>query len=352
MHYRRLGNTGLSVSSLTLGTMGFGTETPEAEAFAMIDAFLEAGGTMLDTADVYGGGASEALLGRWRASRPGAAAAKVIIATKARFGTGPDANDAGTSRRHLHRALDASLRRLGVDAIDLYQMHGWDPLTPIEETLGFLDAAVRAGKVHYIGLSNFTGWQLQLALSTARAMGLQLPVTLQQQYSLTCREIEYEVIPAALHNGIGLLPWSPLAAGFLSGSVTRDAAPAPDTRLGSDNPMYRHIFRALSATERNWRTLDAVRRVADDSGATPAQVALRWVTHRPGVTSTIIGARSMAQLRDNLGAAALVLDTAATATLDAASAPAPDDYPYGLFGRLQRDRYLNSSDQALRELPA
>jgi aryl-alcohol dehydrogenase-like predicted oxidoreductase len=352
MKYRTLGNTGLSVSHLTLGTMGFGTETPEAESFAIIDAFLEAGGTMLDTADVYGGGASEALLGRWRAARSGAAADKVVIATKARFGTGPDANDAGTSRRHLHRALDASLRRLGVEAIDLYQMHGWDTLTPIEETLGFLDAAVRAGKVHYIGLSNFTGWQLQLALSTARAMGMPLPVTLQQQYSLACREIEYEVIPAARHNGTGLLPWSPLAAGFLSGSVTRDAAPDAGTRLGSDNPMYRHIFRTLAGSERNWRILDAVRRVAGAAGATPAQVALSWVAHRPAVTSTIIGARSMAQLRDNLGAAGLVLDAAATADLDAASAPSPDDYPYGPFGTLQCKRYLSSSEQALRELPA
>lgn len=352
MKYRTLGKTGLSVSHLTLGTMGFGTETPEAEAFAIIDAFLEAGGNMLDTADVYGGGASEALLGRWRASRSGAATDKVVIATKARFGTGPDANDAGTSRRHLHRALDASLRRLGVEAIDLYQMHGWDPLTPIEETLGFLDAAVRAGKVHYVGLSNFTGWQLQLALSTARAMGLSLPVTLQQQYSLTCREIEYEVIPAALHNGIGLLPWSPLAAGFLSGSVTRGARPDAGTRLGSDNPMYRHIFRALSGTERNWATLDAVRRVASEVGATPAQVALSWVAHRPAVTSIIIGARTMAQLEDNLGAADLILDVATAAVLDAASVPSSDDYPYGPFGRLQQHRYIDSSEQALRELPA
>lgn len=239
MKYSKLGNSGLSVSNLTLGTMGFGTETGEPEAFAIIDAFLEAGGNMLDTADVYGGGASEELLGRWFASRPTALTDRVVIATKARFGTGKDINEVGTSRRHLSRALDASLRRLGVEAIDLYQMHGWDPLTPVEETLTFLDAAVRAGKIHYAGLSNFTGWQLQLAVSTAKAMGLQLPVTLQQKYSLTSREIEYEVIPAALHNEIGLLPWSPLASGFLSGKYTRGRVPvtirgwASKTRCGA-----------------------------------------------------------------------------------------------------------------------
>jgi aryl-alcohol dehydrogenase-like predicted oxidoreductase len=183
-------------------------------------------------------------------------------------------------------------------------------------------------------------------------MGLALPVTLQQQYSFACREIEYEVIPAALHNNIGLLPWSPLAAGFLSGRVSRDARADAGTRLGSGNPMYRHIFKALSGTDRNWRTLDVVRRVAGEAGASPAQVALSWITHRPAVTSTIIGARTMAQLRDNMGGADLVLDAAATAMLDAVSAPSPDDYPYGSFGSLKRHRYLDSSEQALRELPA
>src|SRR5215217_985249 len=170
MQFRKLGNSGVSVSNLALGTMGFGTETPEADAFAIIDAYVEAGGNMLDTADVYGGGASEELLGRWRASRSTNVTDKVLIASKARFGTGPDVNNVGTSRRHLSRALNTSLKRIGVEAIDLYQMHGWDALTPIEETLIFLDASVRAGKIHYIGLSNFTGWQLQLTFSTAKEM--------------------------------------------------------------------------------------------------------------------------------------------------------------------------------------
>ena len=214
MKYRTLANTGTVVSNLALGAMDFGAATEEDDAFAILDRFVEAGGNLVDTANVYGGGASEELLGRWFASRPADVTDRVVLATKARFGTGPDVNENGTGRRNLDRALTASLRRLGLEKVDLYQMHGWDPLTPIEETLRFLDDAVRAGKIHYIGLSNFTGWQMQLTLSTASALGLQLPVTLQQQYSLTCREIEYEVIPAVLHNHIGLLPWSPLASGF------------------------------------------------------------------------------------------------------------------------------------------
>jgi aryl-alcohol dehydrogenase-like predicted oxidoreductase len=350
MKFRKLGNSGLSVSTLILGTMGFGTETPEEEAFAILDAFLEAGGNMVDTADVYGGGASEELLGRWRASRPDATS-RLVVATKARFGTGADVNDAGSSRPHLHRALNTSLRRLGVDAIDLYQMHGWDPLTPVEETLSFLDAAVRAGKIHYVGLSNFTGWQLQLVLSTARAMGLQVPITLQQQYSLVCREIEYEVVPAALHNGIGLLPWSPLAGGFLSGKYARDRVLNADgTRYSDGNAMFHYIGEKFAGTERNWATVDTVRLIADQTGATPSQVALSWVTNRPAVSSTIIGARTMKQLTDNLAAAELQLDPEAIARLDTVSAPAPDEYPYGRFGSLQRERYIDSSAQALREL--
>jgi hypothetical protein len=161
-------------------------------------------------------------------------------------------------------------------------MHGWDPLTPVEETLGFLDDAVHAGKIHYVGLSNFTGWQLQLTLSTAAAMGLQLPVTLQQQYSLVCRENEYEVVPAALHNDIGLLPWSPLASGFLTGKYKQDAKPPSGARMGSDNPFYNRTLRLLAGKQQNWDTLDAIRDIAGSMGATPSQVALSWVTNRPG----------------------------------------------------------------------
>ncbi|RFU93578.1 MULTISPECIES: aldo/keto reductase [Citrobacter] len=349
MKYRKLGNSGLSVSNLTLGTMGFGTETPENEAFAILDEFVDVGGNMIDTADVYGGGASETLLGRWRASRPDKTS-RLVVATKARFGTGQDVNDAGSSRAHLNRALNTSLDRLGVETIDLYQMHGWDPLTPVEETLSFLDAAVRAGKIHYIGLSNFTGWQLQLVLSTAKAMGLQVPITLQQQYSLLCREIEYELVPAAVYNEIGLLPWSPLAGGFLSGKYNRQTEPQSGMRYTNSNPMFKYIGQKFAQSERNWATLDTVRLIADQIGATPSQVALSWVNSRPAVSSTIIGARTIEQLHDNLTAAELQLSPELTSQLDTVSAPAPDDYPYGRFGSLQRDRYVDSSAQALREL--
>jgi aryl-alcohol dehydrogenase-like predicted oxidoreductase len=350
MKYRKLGNSGLSAPTLILGTMGLGTETEEREAFAILDAYLEAGGNMLDTADVYGKGASEELLGRWRASRPSDVTDRVVWASKGRFGTGPDVNDVGSSRRHLDRSLNTSLRRLGIDAIDLYQLHGWDPLTPVEETITFLGAALLAGKIHYYGLSNFTGWQMQLFISTASAMGVPAPVTLQQQYSLIYRESEYEVIPAALHNEIGLLPWSPLAGGFLTGKYVRGTDSGKGSRLASDNPMTQHQAKVLHNNDQKWATVDAVKEIATQIGASPSQVALSWVKDQLSVTAPIIGARTMEQLRDNLGAAELVLDAAMTEKLTNVSAPTPEDYPYGRFGVLQRGRYIDSSEQALREL--
>lgn len=350
MKYRTLTGTGLSVSNLALGTMGFGTETDEKEAFAILDAFVEANGNLIDTANVYGAGASEELLGRWFASRPADVTSRVVLATKARFGTGPDVNEVGSSRRNLDRALTASLRRLGRENIDLYQLHGWDPLTPIEETLRFLDNAVRAGKISYIGLSNFTGWQMQLAISTAKALGLNVPVTLQPQYSLVSREIEYEIVPAALHNNIGLLPWSPLAAGFLSGKYKKNEKAPSDARGGSGDPMNDHIFGDLAAKDQNWATLDAVRDIAAEHGKTPAQVAYSWIINRTGVVAPIAGAKSLTQLEANLVAADLDLGDKATKRLDEVSAPTPNDYPYGPFGVKQRGRYIDSSKQAIGEL--
>ncbi|MCW2602318.1 MAG: putative oxidoreductase, aldo/keto reductase family [Pseudonocardiales bacterium] len=350
MKYRNLLGTGTSVSNLALGAMGFGTETPEADAFAILDRFVEADGNLVDTANVYGGGASEEVIGRWFASRPADVTDRVVLATKARFGTGPDVNDVGLSRRNLDRALTASLRRLGREKVDLYQLHGWDALTPIEETLRYLDDAVRAGKVNYIGLSNFTGWQMQLALSTAKALGLQVPVTLQPQYSLVSREIEFEIVPAALHNNIALLPWSPLAAGFLSGKYQKGQTAASDTRAGAGSPMNGYIFGDLASKDRNWATLDAVRSIANKLGATPSQVAYSWVANRPGVTAPIMGAKTLTQLESNLAAADLLLDDESSKLLDDVSAPMPDEYPYGPFGVKQRLRYVDSSDQGIGEL--
>ncbi|MFJ3194870.1 aldo/keto reductase [Streptomyces griseoviridis] len=352
MKYRTLGRSGVAVSKLALGTMYFGTENTEEESFALLDAFVEAGGNLVDTSDVYSGSVSERIIGRWLAARPADVTGRVVLTSKGRFPTGPDVNDLGLSRRHLSRALDASLRRLGVETIDLYQLHGWDAHTPVEETLSFLDDAIRAGKVHYAGLSNFTGWQLQLTVSTARAMGVHVPLTLQQQYSLLSRESEFEMVPAALHNGIGLLPWSPLAGGFLTGKYQRGTTPAPDTRAGSANELYQYVSAEYASLDRNWATIGEVVRVAGERGATPAQVALSWIADRPGVTAPIFGARTLAQLHDSVAAADLTLDDEAAAALEKVSAPAPGGYPYGAFGTTQRDRRLRGGSQAQGELVA
>jgi aryl-alcohol dehydrogenase-like predicted oxidoreductase len=199
--------------------MTFGVETDEAGSHEQLDRFIEAGGTLLDTADVYGGGQSEEIIGRWFASRPADVTERVVLATKGRFAMGDEPNSLGLSTRHLTRALDASLSRLGLDSIDLYQVHAFDPWTPLEETLRTLDGFIRAGKISYYGLSNFTGWQLTKLVHVAQALGVAPPVTLQPQYSLIVREIEWEIVPAVLDAGMGMLPWSPLGGGWLSGKA-------------------------------------------------------------------------------------------------------------------------------------
>lgn len=343
MEYRKLGDTGIAVSNLALGTMYFGKETSEEEAFAVIDGYVEAGGNFIDTANVYVGGRSEEVIGRWFASRPREITNHIVLATKGRFSTDQDVNAAGLSRRGLSRSLDESLRRLGRETVDLYQLHAWDPLTPVEETLSFLDSAVRAGKIHYIGLSNFTGWQLQLMVSTARQMGVSVPVTLQQQYSLLSRESEWEVIPAAIHNGIGLLPWSPLAGGFLTGKYERGSKPEADTRAGSENKLYQWVSAEYADSDRNWATIETVVRIAKETGATPTQVALSWAADQPSVIASIFGVRTVKQLRENLAAADLHLDADVKAELNAVSQPQPGGYPYGAFGSGQRSRSIDGS---------
>ena len=346
MKYTKLGSSGTVVSKIALGTMYFGDETSREEAFAILDVFLEAGGNLIDTADVYAGSASEQTIGAWLASRPSEITERVVLATKGRSPNGRDVNDAGLSRRHLHRSLNASLRRLGVETIDLYQMHASDMHTPVEEALAFLDDAVNAGKILYAGLSNFTGWQLQLFASTAKAMGVQPPVTLQPQYSLLSREIEWEIVPAALYNELGLLPWSPLAGGFLTGKYQRGAAPAAQTRAGSQKALYQWTSEEYADSDRNWATVDAVVRIANELGVPASHVALSWLANRPGVTAPIIGARTLKHLTDNLGAVDLTLDAKTTAVLDAVSAPAPGGYPYGAFGAWQRGRDLKDGSTA------
>src|SRR3954447_12638480 len=205
MEYRKLGRSGCAVSSLALGTMTFGNESDERVAHAQLNGFVEAGGTLIDTADVYTRGASEEIVGRWLARQPAGVRDQIVLATKGRFAMGEGPNDLGLSRRHLRDALDASLTRLGVEHVDLYQVHAFDPLTPLEETWSFLDDAVRAGKVSYVGLSNYAGWQVQKAVDLCERLGLNVPVTLQPQYNLLAREVEWEVIPACASTGLGLL---------------------------------------------------------------------------------------------------------------------------------------------------
>jgi aryl-alcohol dehydrogenase-like predicted oxidoreductase len=332
-----LGATGAVVSALALGTMTFGTETDEVGAHAQLDRYLEAGGNLIDTADVYSGGVSEQIIGRWLAARAGMRE-QVVLATKGRFATGGQPNDVGLSRRHLGAALDSSLRRLGVDAVDLYQLHSFDPLTPIEETLRFLDDAVRAGKIHYVGLSNFTGWQLQKAVDLAEFRGLARPATLQPQYSLLVREIEWEIVPAARSAGLGLLPWSPLGGGWLTGKYVRERQPTGATRLGENPDRGVEAYARRARVERTWDVVDAVRDIAARRGASMAQVALAWLAARPAVTSVILGARTVEQLDDNLAAAGLYLTPDETRRLDEVSDPAAADYPYGTPGVEQRSR--------------
>jgi aryl-alcohol dehydrogenase-like predicted oxidoreductase len=343
MEHRTLGSSGCAVSTLTLGTMTFGTETDEAGAHAQLDAFVAAGGNLVDTADVYSAGVSEEIIGRWLADRPADVRDSVVLATKGRFATGPDVNGVGLSRRHLQRALDASLRRLGVDCVDLYQVHAWDPVTPVEETLATLDDLVRAGKTRYVGLSNYTGWQVQKTVAAARARGWQPPVTLQPQYNLLVRELEWEVVPSCLDAGLGLLPWSPLGGGWLTGKYLRDERPSGATRLGEDPERGVEAYDRRSTQQRTWDVVDAVRDVAAARGSSMAQVALAWLVDRPAVTSVILGARTLEQLTDNLGAAGLHLDDAETELLDKASDPGAADYPYGGPGTEQRARRLETS---------
>ncbi|TFB59590.1 aldo/keto reductase [Cryobacterium sp. Hz7] len=339
MEYRSLGNSGAVVSTYALGTMTFGAEADQEMAHTLLDTYVEAGGNFVDTADVYSSGVSEEMIGSWLASHP-TERAQIVLATKGRFPMGTGPNDRGTSRRHLNRALDDSLRRLGTDHVDLYQLHAWDALTPLEETLRFLDDAIRSGKIGYYGFSNFLGWQLMKAVYVARALGFTPPVTLQPQYSLLVREIESEIVPAALDAGLGLLPWSPLGGGWLSGKYRRDTDPTGATRLGEDPARGMEAWGPRNKQERTWRIIDGVAEVAAEIGATSAQVSLAWLEVQPAVTSVILGARSVKQLAENLSAADVQLSPEHLELLGALSSPVVSDYPYGEAAVAQRLRVV------------
>jgi aryl-alcohol dehydrogenase-like predicted oxidoreductase len=328
MERRHVGDTDLEVSAFSLGTMTFGVETDEPEAHRQLDHFAAAGGTLVDTADVYGAGASEEIVGRWLAGDRDRDRDDIVLATKGRFPAGNDPAASGAGREHLTNALAASLRRLSVHGVDIYFVHGWDSAVPVLETLETLDGFVSDGLALHVGWSNVTGWQLQRILRVAEANGLTAPITLQPQYNLLDRGIEWELLPQCLEERLGVMPWSPLGGGWLTGKYRRDDRPSGATRLGEDPDRGVEAY-DLRNTERTWEILDAVDAVAQQTRATPAAVALAWLRDRPGVASVILGARTVAQLEGNLDAAALVLDESSTALLTQVSAPGIPPYPYG-----------------------
>jgi aryl-alcohol dehydrogenase-like predicted oxidoreductase len=345
MHYRQLGRSGLRISTLTLGTMTFGGGGPFASVGSVdldgarrhVDLCLDAGVNLIDTADVYSAGLSEELVGQALVGRRD----RVLVATKARMPMGEGPNDAGLSRHHLIEGCEASLRRLRTDHIDLYQVHEWDGQTPLEETLDALDTLVRSGKVRYIGCSNYAGWQLVKALGISDRLHLQRFVSQQIYYSLQARDAEYELIPASLDQGLGVLVWSPLAGGLLSGKYRRDAQPKEGRQLTDWNePPVRD-------QEQLYDIVDALVEIGEAHGVSAAQVALAYTLGRPGVTSLIIGARKEEQLIDNLAAADLELSADERARLDAISAP-PLLYPYWHQAKTAADR-LSAADLSLLE---
>lgn len=315
MERRRLGVSGLTVSRLGLGTMTWGRDTDEHEARDQLVEFLGAGGSLVDTADVYADGMSERILGRLVAE---VGRDEVVIATKA-VARPETARRFDASRGHLLRALDASLVRLGVDHIDLWQLHSWDPLTPLEETLSAVDQAVRSGRVSYAGICNYSGWQSAAAAARQHHVAGAAPlVSTQVEYSLLHRAVEREVAPAAAYSGLGLLPWSPLGRGVLTGKY-RHGTPA-DSRGGSTH-FASFVEPYLGASQR--RIVDAVCTAAEGLGVAPLEVALAWVRDQPGVVAPIVGARTAVQLRGVLSSEELTLPEEIRAALDEVSAPEP-----------------------------
>jgi aryl-alcohol dehydrogenase-like predicted oxidoreductase len=334
MEYRFLGRTGLQVSELCLGTMLFGGATEEPTAHRMLDRFVGAGGTFIDTADVYGRGASEEIVGRWLARR---SRDELVIATKGYGGMGPGPNDSGSGRKHLLSAVEASLRRLQTDYLDLYQIHVFDDGTPMEETLSTLDGLVRSGKVRFLGASNYAGWQLQKSVDLTHHHGWEPFACLQPLYNLLDREAEWDLIPVCQQEGLGIIPWSPLRGGWLTGRYRRGMTEPPSgSRVDADPDAggWPEAWQTY-ATDRTWEVIDALAGVAEQTGRSMVQVALRWLMQRPGVTAPIIGARTPEQLEDNLGAADSPLADEHLDRLTAVS-DRPLPYPFGLLRRFQR----------------
>lgn len=345
MEYRLLGRSGLKVSTITMGTMTFGGkgwartvgDLGVAEARRLVDLCLDAGVNLIDTADVYSQGASEEILGEILG---GPRKDGVLVATKARFPMGEGPNDEGSSRHHLIRACEASLKRMKTDVIDLYQLHEWDGQTPLEETLEALDTLVRQGKVRYIGCSNFSGWHIMKALGVSERERYQRFVSQQIHYTLETRDAENELLPISLDQGLGVLVWSPIAGGLLSGKHRRNQAAPEGTRqfAGWTEPPIRD-------EDRLWNIVDALVEIGEGRGVSAAQVALSWLIGRKGVTSVIIGGRTEAQFRDNLASAELKLSPEERKRLDDVSQPWLQ-YPYWHQRNTARDR-LSEADLSL-----
>jgi len=328
MKYKFFGKTGLKVSELCLGCMTFGRESSKEVSFKMMDIFYDHGGTFFDTADVYGRGTSETILGEWLKGKP---RDNLVIATKVRGAMGDDPNNVGLSRKHILQAVDESLSRLGLDYIDLYQVHMWDSATPLEETLSTLNDLVRSGKVRYIGASNFAAWQLQKALDLSRHHGWEAFMSLQPLYNLLDRELEWELLPLCQNEGLGTLIWSPLRGGWLSGKYTRDMQGPPEgTRVKTASDQGWSETWDTYANERTWQIVETVQAIAEEMGCSPAQVSLRWLMQQPGVTTPIIGASKLHHLEDNLGTVEFKLTQDHLDQLNQVS-QLPKPYPYGFI---------------------
>ncbi len=333
MEYRFLGNTGLKVSELAFGTQTFGWGADEKTAHAMADLFVEAGGNLFDTADSYNSGAAESMLGSWLKARENRHS--VIVATKVFFPTGDGPNDAGASRKHILHSINESLGRLKTDYVDLYQIHCFDLSTPLEETLSALDDLVRAGKVRYMGASNYTASQLEKALMLSEIHQWESFSALQAEYSLIVRSTEWELLPLCKEEGVGFLAWSPVAGGWLTGKYGRNQPPPSNSRVGrkdrwDDQPEQRE-------SELTWRVIDNLIEIGKDCGKTPAQIALNWILQQPGITTSILGVRTLEQLKENLGCIGWQLSEEEMNRLKKAS-DVPLPYPYRFIERYTRRR--------------
>lgn len=337
MQYRMLGTTGVKVSELCLGAMTFGREADQKTSFDIMDSFVEAGGNFIDTANVYSSGTSEKIVGDWLKARE---RDDMVIATKLRFPMGKGPNDTGLTRKHIIKALNDSLKRLGTDYVDLLQVHAWDPLTPLQETLRALTSVVEEGKVRYIGASNFRAWQFAMALGVSREAGLEEFASIQPQYSLLSRATEYEILPLCRSQKKSVLPWSPLKGGFLTGKYARNSS-----NTDGDNRVALNLKRGWQPPwarneDYTWGVVEAVSKVAEETGKSQSQVSLNWLLANEAVTSPIIGARNLEQLHDNLGSTGWKLEKDHIDLLNSAS-DMYVTYPYDeeseeqqLYGRI------------------